>query len=200
MARKRTVRRKLARGKTWYKIHAPKVFEEKEIGETVGKDADSIIGRCIDLHYSELSGDITKHYIKIKLRINKVVGEHAYTEVIGYELSRPHLQRIIRRRISKIDAIKDIRLKDGKKVRIKGIAITQHKTNVSTETALRKAFIEEIEKILSPFDIESLVVALSTNQPQKEMQKKLNKIYPIRYIDVRKIQLLKEKKGIDAKS
>ena len=196
MARKPTTKRKIKKGKIWFTIHAPKIFNENVIGETIGKDTDSVNGRAISIPFSEVSGDITKRNVHLKLKVTKVSGEHAYTEIVGYELSRPYLQRMIRRRSTKIDVVKDLKLKDGKKYRVKVVGITLHKANSSQKSALTKALSEEVEKVIPPFDIETLAVSLSTGKLQREMQKKISKVYPLRFLDVRKIQLLKEKKEV----
>jgi small subunit ribosomal protein S3Ae len=195
MARRPTTKKKI-KGKIWFSIHAPKVFNEAVIGETVGKEEESVNGRNIKIPLSEVNGDITKRHVQLKLKIAKVTGEHAYTEIVGYELSRPYLQRMIRRRSTKIEIVKDLKLKDGKLYRIKLVAITLHKANSSQRAAVTHALAEEIEKIIPNYDIDSLVVTLSTNKLQREIQKKVNKIYPIRYVDIRKIEAKKEKKEI----
>lgn len=196
MARKTTTRRKIKRGKIWFKVHAPKIFNENEIGETLGKDEQTIIGRTIKIPFSEISGDITKHNIVIKLKITKVTGEHAYTTIVSYELSKPFLQRMIRRRTTKIEVVKDLRLKDGKKYRIKVVAVTLHRTSSSQQSALVKAIEKEIENNIPSQDIESLIASLSIGKFQREMQKKISKIYPLRFFDIKKVELLKEKKEV----
>ncbi len=199
MARRRTIRKKITRGKIWFKLHAPKIFKEAEIGETIGKDAQAVMGRVLDTPLSEINGDITKHNVKLKLKVDKIVGEHAYTKIIAYELSRPFLQRMIRKRVSKLDIVMDLRLKDERKYRIKSIAISLHKAESSKLKSLRKELEQEIEKAVKPFDIETLIVTLLTNKIQREIQKKVSKIYPVRFFDIRKIELLKEKVMVDTK-
>lgn len=195
MAR-RTAKRKVKRGKIWFTLHAPKIFDENEIGKTLSKDGENLIGRIISIPFSEVSRDITKRNINLKLKIVKVTGEHAYTEIISYELSKPYLQRMIRRRSSKIEIVKDLKLKDGKKYRVKVIAITLNKANSSQLSGLNKEISKEIETIIPPFDIETLITALVTGKFQREIQKRVSKIYPLRYFDIGKIQLLKEKKEV----
>jgi len=191
MAKRRVTKKKV--GKTWFKIVAPKVLNENEIGETLAADGKSLIGKVINMYLSDITGDVTKHYIKVKLKIKEVDGDKALTEIYGYEIAKPYLQRMIRRRMSKVDAVVDMFLKDGKGVRIKGVLTTAHRTNVSKKTALLHAFEDEIKKRFGEFDLGGLVVALSTSKPQKEMAKKLSKIYPIRYLEIRKIEMLNKK-------
>jgi small subunit ribosomal protein S3Ae len=187
-----TKRKKIAKGKTWFTLHAPKVFNENAIGETLGKDAQSLVGRTIDMPLSEVIGDVTKHHIKLKLRIINVTGEHANTEIVSYELSKPYTQRMIRRKISKLDVVCDVKLKDDKYVRIKIVGITLAKANSSKTTSLRREIAREVSKEFQNFDLDSLVVMLSTGRMQREIQKKLSKIYPLRFLEIRKVEPSKE--------
>ncbi len=174
--------------KSWIQIHAPKKWKEKVVGETLGTP-DSVKGRTLIVYYSDLSGDVTKYYIKLKLQITDVKGEHAYTSIKEYEIMRPHLARMIRRRISKVDVIKDLQTKDGKKVRMKLVAITPSKANTSQKTLLRKRIEEELEKIVPAYELEELIVEVANGKIQNELAKKVKSIYPIRYMEVRKIEV-----------
>ena len=40
--------------KEWYVLHAPKIFNEIEIGETISDDSSTIIGRKIETNVSNL--------------------------------------------------------------------------------------------------------------------------------------------------
>jgi len=195
MAR-RVVKRKIKHGKIWFTLHAPKIFNENEIGKTLGKEEKEIIGRTISIPLSEVNKDITKRNINLKLRIIKVTGEHAYTSIVSYELSKPFLQRMIRRKSNKIEIVKNLKLKDGKKYRIKIIAVTLHKAKSSQLSGLNKEISKEIETVIPTFDIETLITALVTGKLQREIQKRVSKIYPLRYLDIGKISTLKEKKEV----
>ncbi|HDQ59958.1 MAG TPA: hypothetical protein ENN30_02075 [Candidatus Woesearchaeota archaeon] len=198
MAKTRKVVRKKV-GKSWYRLIAPKVFNRNQIGETIASDEKKLVGRIVNTHFSEASGDVTKHYIKLKLQIRKIENGDAETEIVGYEVSKPFLQRMIRRRSTRVDNYVDLILKDGSAVRIKGLASTAFKANVSKRSGLVHAFKKELEAKLGEYDLPGLVIALSTTKPQKEISRSLNKIYPVKFVEIRKIEVLKEKKKGGAK-
>lgn len=187
------VKKKLAKGKNWYRIFSPKKFSQIEIGEALSTEASGLKNRIIYAQYSAISGDITKQHIKTKLKVTDVEGENVNTELIGYEMSKPFLQRFIRRKTSKIDQVVDIKLKD-KNARLKAIIITVKKANASQRTALRKAIKAEILKNLREFDMEDLAMALASGRPQKMIQKKIKVIFPVRFFEIRKMEILPEKK------
>ncbi len=174
--------------KIWLNIVAPKVFNETIVGETTTAEPEKVIGRTVWVYYPQLSGDLTKHYIKVKLLITEVKGEQAHTKIYGYEVTRPYLARFIRRRKSKVDVVKDVNTKD-EKIRIKWVVLTAHKANAAQRTAIRKKLEELIEKTIPNYALEQLIVDIANKKLQKEFEKELKKIYPIAFIDVRKIEV-----------
>lgn len=186
--------KKAGKGKSWFKILAPKLFNENEICETICKDSENLIGRTISIPFSELGGDITRQNVKIKLKIERLSGENAHTEIVSYELSRPFLQRIMKRRVKKIDHTEVIKLKNGKKYAIKALGITLSRADSSQMSSLRREIIKELKATMNQFDIDSLVSTLAQGKLQREMQKRINKIYPLRFFEIRKIELVREKR------
>lgn len=191
---KTAAKKKIAKGKIWYKIHAPKIFNEKEIGETVGTDEASIMGRTVNLPLSEITGDVTKHYIKLSMKIVDVKGEHAYTEITEYGLVKQYLTRMLRRHSSKIEAVNDVKLDDGKMYRIKSVTITFSKADASQKSAIYHALHKEMEKRTVNGNLPNLVLAFSTGKVQKEVSEIVRKIFPVKIIEVRKIEMLPMKK------
>jgi small subunit ribosomal protein S3Ae len=189
-----TVKKKIAKGKTWFKIHAPKIFNEKEIGETLGFEEASIKGRLISAPLSEITGDVTRHYVKLGLKVTDVKEGHAYTEIVDYSISRQYLSRLLRRHISKIETVSDIKFKDGKIFRVKTIAITAYKANARQRGAIFHAVKKEIEKQAVQYDLPGFVSALITGKIQKDAAKNIKKLFPIRLLEVRKIEVLPLKK------
>jgi small subunit ribosomal protein S3Ae len=174
--------------KIWLNIVAPKVFNETIVGETTTTEPEKVVGRTVWVYYPQLSGDLTKHYIKVRLLITEVKGEQAHTKIYGYEVTRPYLARFIRRRKSKIDVIKDVSTRD-EKIRMKWVVLTAYKANAAQRTAIRKKLEELIEKKIPEYSMEQLIVDIANKKLQKEFEKVLNKIYPIAFIDVRKIEV-----------
>ena len=174
--------------KVWISIKAPKIFKEVEVGEIPTYDPMGIVGRQLWVYYTQLSGDVTKHYIKIKLKINSVKGEEADTEISQYEITKPYLARAIRRRKSKIDFVKDIKCKD-KKIRIKWVILTSSKANASQRRDVRKKLDELIEKEIPKYDLDNLILEIANKKIQKQFETELRKVFPISFIEVRKIEV-----------
>jgi small subunit ribosomal protein S3Ae len=194
MAEAATTKKKIAKGKIWFKIHAPSAFNENEIGETLGNDETSLKGRLIDVYLSDITGDMTKHNVKLGLRIVDAKGQHAYTEIVDYGLVKQYLSRLFRRYTSKIEVVTDVVLKDGKKFRIKGLAVTAYKANRGQQSAIHTALKKELTKRIPEFDMPGLVNALSTSGIQREIAMGMQKIFPIKAVEVRKVEPIKAKK------
>ena len=89
------------------------MFGSKVIGETPAFDSKNVIGRIYEASLVELTGNMNKFYIKVKLKIHKIDGFKAYTIFVGHEYTRDRIYRLVQRRSERIDVIKDIKLKDG---------------------------------------------------------------------------------------
>jgi len=191
------------KSKMWYKIIAPKILNEINVGEILGpSESEGLIGRKISLPLSEISKELLKYYIKMTLRIKEIKGEQAYTDIVAYELTKPYLSRIIKRKGSRVDLIRDIKLKDNKPVRIKGLLMTAFRTTNKQRKAVYHAFEEELEKFVIDKDFEALISLFISGKPQKEMISHIKKVYPVKFLDIRSIEILspkKESKAINVK-
>ncbi|MCW1297005.1 MAG: 30S ribosomal protein S3ae [Candidatus Parvarchaeota archaeon] len=177
--------------KEWYTIHAPKVFNEIEIGETLADDPNKIIGRSIYTNISNLIGDFTKDYMKLRLKINEIKDHDAYTIIDSFMLATPYLLRLIRRRTSKLDIVEKVETKDNKKLVVKTWLITFRKTQAPKRTKLRKFFVTEIKKIAKENTYDALILNIITGKIQKDLMNKMKVIYPLRHLEIRNTKLLK---------
>ena len=78
--------------KKWFKIIAPKVLNQKEIGETLALEGENLIGRKIMPSLRDTTGNIRQGHVKIALQISDVKGDHANTKLIGHEIQRDYLR------------------------------------------------------------------------------------------------------------
>ncbi|MCD6403776.1 hypothetical protein DRN62_03860 [Nanoarchaeota archaeon] len=170
----------------WYKILAPKVFNEQEIGQTLGSN---LVGRVVKLPLSRLIDDITKQHIHLFLRLKEVEDGVVRTEIKGYELSRAYLARLVRRRTSRIDSIDKVKTKDGKEIVVKSMLITAHKATQRQRYLLRKRLSQYIQKVVPEYNWEAFILALAVGRFQSEIKRRLKKIYPIRHAEIRKVEL-----------
>ena len=89
----------LAIKKQWYEIVAPKMFGEKVVGETLAVEPKQLIGRKIETNLVELSKDFSKFYVKLHFQINNVEGNKAYTKLVGHDVMRERIYRMVKRRV-----------------------------------------------------------------------------------------------------
>ena len=73
------------------------------------------------------------------------------------------------------------------------MVITFRKANAAQKTELRRRLEKEIEKVIGSFDLDTLIIALSTSKPQREMVSRLKKVYPLKFLEINKIEFAKKK-------
>jgi small subunit ribosomal protein S3Ae len=134
------------KAKEWYKIHAPMMFNQALLGETPSADATSLIGRMTEVTVHDLTGDFSKMHVKLKFRVDDVRGFEAHTVFVGQDLTSDYIRRLTRRKKTKTDHVIDVVTKDGYKVRIKPMSITDKRIQASQETAVRTLMTNEMQR------------------------------------------------------
>ena len=192
MAQKRKVRKvdKLKK-KKWYKIYAPKAFNEVILGETPANKPENVINRVAEKSAAELFGQRKLSHIIAKFKVVNVKDERAETEIIGFRSDSTFLKRIVRRRRSKIDAIVPVVTKDGKKFRITMTTITQRKIESEKETEIRKIMEEEILKATKNSDYEKFLTELMLGIVAQKVMQRAKKVAVIQRIEAIKAKPLK---------
>jgi len=174
------------RKKKWFTVYASQAFNEVELGETPGIDSKDIIGRTVEANAFTLLNDPKKQNKKITFKIIKVVGGKALTKVSGYALSLSYLKRLIRKNGSRVDVIFKAVTKDNKEILIKMIAFSSSRIQKSVKKALRAKLIELGKKEISTYDYDIFVSAVINSKFQKDIKKKLDKITPLKFVEVLK--------------
>ena len=183
--------------KSWYDVHAPKVFnEENLVGTTICADPEKVLNRTMDVKLSQLLGDVRKSDQKIKIKITEVKGFDAYTSIFKYELARMSLMRMIRRRSSKIESVDDETSKDGKIVRAKSVLVTKGKATETQRRLVINQLSSMIRSKIKEHTFDSFVLAVISKQIQKEIIKPLRKLFPVIALEVRSVEIRTAKKTI----
>ena len=107
----------------------------------------------------------------------------------SFKISRTHLVRYVRRRSSRIDSVDDIETKDKKKTRVKSLLITAFKATRKQRYSLRKALSEHVRKELTEYTADAFLLSVAVGKFQMKIKKKMNKIYPVRYSEIRAIEI-----------
>jgi len=184
--------RKLAKAKSkkWYKILAPRELGNIEIGETLSSDPNYLIGRRITLNGLEIDESTNKFYMKFYFRIDKVEGDRAYTLFDGSECLRDYISRMVVRRVTRIDVVQDVKMKDGVVIRVKSIIVVPRKATSTVKKSIRKTVKEIVEKEVSSRELKDMIGILLTDSLKEKVLKEIKKIYPIRNYEIRKTEVI----------
>ena len=181
---------KKLRGKEWYVLVAPKLFKEKEIGETPVGDAKTLIGRKIETYLINLIDDLSKYYLKFHFKVKEIEDNKAKTEFAGLECLRDYISRMIRYGIVRIDTIQDLTTSDKVKLRVKTITITSKKIRKNVEISLKRFVEEKIKKNVESTKLNDLIRKIITDDLKRNILNEGSKIYPVRTFEVRKVERL----------
>ncbi len=175
--------------KQWYEIVAPKMFEEKTIGETTTIDSKRLVGRTIQVSIMDLSAEYAKFYLKMELQISSVVGSKAYTKLIGHDVLRERIHRMVQRHSRRVDVVQDVKLDDGTSARLKTIFILPMRVNTSIKNKCRAKAKETINSFVVGKNFEDIMKSIISSDLQNSVKKAVNQIYPVSTIEVRKSKL-----------
>ena len=178
------------KAKEWYKIYAPRMFNQVELGETPSSDPSSLVGRQAEVTVHELTGDFSKMHIKIRFRVEDVKGLEAHTVFIGHELTSDYVRRLTRRKRTKTDHVVDVRTKDGYLVRLKPMSITEQRIQAAQETAIRGLMSSQLQTSVSDMTVSELVKAVISGDLTRDLAQACKVIIPIKRIEIRKTEVL----------
>jgi len=180
---------KKIKGKDWFTILAPKIFQENPLGETPGDDVKKVVGRTVEAPLVMITNDMSKYYLKAKMKIVRVDGLKAYTELAGLECLRDYIARMIRHRVTRIDTVQRLETKDGRKVAVKSIIVTNKRVTRGVEKELRKFVEDIIAKSVKESTIDEFVSKILKDSIKQKILKEGSKIYPLRFFEIRKLEI-----------
>ena len=182
--------------KKWYTLIAPEYFGMAELGETPADDPNKVINRTVETTLSDLTGDYSNQnpYKKLIFKVYRVAGENAYTKFHRFELTREYLNSLTRRRTSKIEDVIDVTTSDGYTLRVKPVAFTIKRCKSSQKRAIRAIMREIVLKKGSSQNFVQFLQECVLGKVPSEIYKNAKKIYPLRRVEIRKIELLAEPK------
>ncbi|MEK6846429.1 MAG: hypothetical protein AABY26_06735 [Nanoarchaeota archaeon] len=191
-SKEKKVSRIKAQKKIWCKILAPLAFAQKEVGESYLTSPEKSIGRLLRVNLREFTGNMKDQNCNLVLQVSKVSGSQLHTVLIGYELTAAGVRRAIRKDICRMDDCFKAKTKSGRDVIVKTFMVTIHKTARFKTARIQKMFREMLLEELKISTFSQFVINLVNQKIQSTARKQLNKIYPLRELSVRMLQL-KEK-------
>jgi small subunit ribosomal protein S3Ae len=183
------------RKKRYFSLIAPKIFQERELGQTLAYEPGELNGRCISSNLLVLTGNIKKQDINVTFRVTKVQGDTCFTMLERYEVTPAAIKRKVRRMRDRIDESFECVTKDNLLVRIKPLVVTAVKASRPVRAVLRKAMLNHVLSTVRKTDYDSLAMDIINDKFQRDALNALRKICPIRSIDIRVMKYLGEHKG-----
>jgi small subunit ribosomal protein S3Ae len=178
------------KAKEWYKIHAPMMFNQVQLGETPSADPSSLVGRMTEVTVHDLTGDFSKMHVKLRFKVDDVRGFDAHTVFVGQDLTSDYIRRLTRRKKTKTDHVVDVRTKDGYLIRIKPMSITDKRIQASQESAVRNIMTAEIQKMGAEMTISDLVKSIISGDLARRLSNASKIIVPIKKVEIRKTEVL----------
>jgi len=183
------------RKKKYFSIMAPKMFQERELGQTLAYESNTLQGRCIKTNLMMITGNIKRQDINVTFRVNKVLGDTAYTFLESYEIMPAAVKRKVRRQKDKIDESFNCVTKDNKLIRMKPLIMTAGKTSRSVTASLRDKIKQFTVLAARKLDYDSFTMDIINEKFQKDLGNMLNKVTPIRVVAIRIMKFMGDYKG-----
>lgn len=178
------------KAKEWYKLYAPRMFNQVELGETPSSEPSSLLGRTTEVTVHELTGDFSKMHIKMRFRVDDIRGLEAHTAFVGHDLTSDYVRRLTRRKRTKTDHVVDVRTKDGFLVRLKPMSITEQRIQAAQETAIRNLMHQQLATSVGNMTASEMVKAIISGDLSKDLANACKVIIPIKRIEIRRTEVL----------
>ena len=178
------------KGKMWYRLHAPSMFNYAIMAHTPADNPEVVNGRVTEVPLEQLTGDYSQKNFMIKFRVNETRGNNAFTSFDGHRLTSDYKRALTRRRNSRIDCNFILSLQDDVNVRIKPIILVDKRIKKSQEKLLRAVAHEEIEKSLTKMSLSEALKKIYSGDLSKEVSTALKTTYPTKRVEISKISVV----------
>lgn len=176
--------------KRWIRVLAPGAFGFAEIAILPANDVSSVIGRTVEISFYDITKDISQLPTKLKFQVVNVKDDVAYTQLKQVELTRDYIRSLVRRGMSRIDAIIDVETVDGVRLRVMGLAVTQARVKTSQKKTIRRIVSDLISAEASSTKFDEFIQGVVLGKLAAEIEAAARKIYPLRKAEIYKIKVL----------
>jgi small subunit ribosomal protein S3Ae len=178
------------RRKEWFDIILPRYFGETKVGETPSDDSEKVEGRVFETTLAAITGDFSQEYMKMYFQVDEIEGHTARTVFKGHEYLRDYLRSLVRRRSTKVDGFFRVLTKDGYKVKVVVIALTQRRIQTTKEVAIRKIMTAIVEEKALNLTFDQLAHEMVLGKLASDIYNEAKNVTALRHVGVRKSELL----------
>lgn len=179
------------RKKIWVHILAPEGFSSRDVGESYVYLPEQLINKTVEVNLSNLIGDPKKQNTYVALRVKEIKEGKGITEFFAYYLSPSYLKRLMRMTQGRAEQSLVLKTKDGKSIRIKALALSKIEPQNSVLTAVRTKMKEILIANVQSNNFNDIMSGVISYEFQKVMSKELKAIYPLSYVLIRYVKLVK---------
>lgn len=176
--------------KTWFKIYAPEMFNSIELGETPATTPDELSDRITEATVQDLTGDFSKMHIKLRFKANSVKGNEIHTQFMGHDLTNDYVRRLTRRKRTKTEHVVDAVTKDGYKIRVKPMVVTERRIQSSQETSLRNTMVSVVRSQASTLLLSEVIKAIVSGDMAKDISNATKVIIPMKKVEIRRSEVI----------
>lgn len=180
------------KGKDWFAVLSPESFGGNVIAETPATDPKTLLGRTVEVSVSDLLGQRGKEFQKVRFRIEGVDGRNAHTRFSGYVVVKEFVSRVIRKRLQKIEVIGNVKTKDDWLLQISSVAIMNRNVEKNIQRKVRGWIGGQLTESAGRSGIDEFVKFIMAGTIQHRIKKQGSKIYPVRFFEIAKIEIMKE--------
>ena len=179
------------KGKDWYSILAPKMFNGNFLAESPATDPKSLVGRIIPAMVSDLTGDKSKNYMKLFFKVSDVKDKSASTDFSGLECLKEYVSRNLRDGLEKVETFDQIKTKDNWILQVSSTIILNRKIKTKIRAKVRKHVAEFFQKSIEETSLEDFLKSVLSSAYQKKIRKEVSSLYPVRFMEIHKVEVLK---------
>merc|ERR1739845_308033 len=143
------------------------------------------------------------HYKKVRMQVEEVKGSTLYSSFYGINIIKEKLYNYLRKRMSLIDVVCDVKTQDGYILRVLITTFTARKASQlknntyakhSQVRAIRKAFVKFVARRAAGCTAGDFAQNVINEDISKKLLEKGSKIYTLSHVLVRKVKVLKKSK------
>ncbi len=177
------------RMKHWFRVQAPKLFNEETICEMPADDEKMVVGRKLRVSLEQLTHNPQNSFSNAVVRAISVNGDAVRTQLISIEQPHSYIRSLIRRYRSVVSIIAPVTSKDGARMVLKIVAITRERTAHTKLKGIRKEITDFVEAYAKENAADAITSAVIEGRMQAEMASKVSHITSMSKVEVKKLEL-----------
>ena len=179
------------KGKDWFSVSAPEWLGGSVIASTPATDAKAVSGRVFEVSVPEVMGDQSKYYMRINLKTGVPSEGFVPTRFHSFYCVNEYVMRLGRKGLGKVAVFNDCVTKDGWKLQVSTVAVLNRRSNASIKAKVNGIVEEVMTTKAKDMNHNDFIKAVVAGVFQVKIKKTASKIYPVRLVEVTKIETLK---------